>query len=103
MTRFATGEATPIISLVDAMQTVGWPAFALAFVLLASGTRWTPRWVGIIGVIGAIAVGIGGLVVQGLHIVALAPVFAVGNALAIWMIWAGIHLARRTDGTSSSA
>jgi hypothetical protein len=104
VTRFATGEATPIISLVDAMQAVGWPAFALAFVLLASGTRWAPRWVGIIGVIGAVAFGVGGLGVMGLQVVALAPVFVVGGiALPIWMVWAGIQLARRTDGRVSSA
>jgi hypothetical protein len=28
-----------------------------------------------------------------MHVVALGPVFIVGNALAFWMIWAGIHIA----------
>jgi hypothetical protein len=84
---------SPLLSLIDAMQAVGWPFFALAFILLAVSTRWTPIWVRVAGVLGACALGIGGLVVQGMHVVALGPVFIVGNALAFWMIWAGIHIA----------
>jgi len=61
--------------------------------LLAINTRWTPVWVRVAGVIGAVALGVGGLVVQGLHVVALGPVFIVRNTLAFWMIWAGIHIA----------
>jgi len=91
--RVATDGTSPLLSLIDVMQAAGWPFFALAFILLAVSTRWTPVWVKVAGVLGACALGIGGLVVQGLHVVALGPVFIVGNALAFWMIWAGIHIA----------
>jgi len=91
--RVAADGTSPLLSLIDVMQAAGWPFFALAFILLAVNTRWTPGWVRIVGVIGACALGVGGLVVQGLHVVALGPVFIVGNALAFWMIWAGIHIA----------
>lgn len=94
LARFSQGAASPMIALLDAMQTVGWPAFALAFILLAIGSRWTPRWVSAIGVIGAAGLSVGGLVVQGMHVVALAPVFILGNGLSIWMTWAGIQLVR---------
>jgi len=42
----------------------------------------TPVWVRVAGMTGAGALGVGGLVVQGLHVIALGPVFIVGNALA---------------------
>jgi hypothetical protein len=92
--RFSQGEASPMIALLDAMQTVGWPAFALAFILLAIGSRLTPRWMSAIGILGAAGLGVGGLVVQGMHVVALAPVFLLGNGLSIWITWAGIQLVR---------
>ncbi len=76
------------------MQAVGCPAFGLAFVLLSLGTRCTPRRVLGLVVLGSVALGVGGLVVQGLHVVALGPAFIVGNALPNWMVWGGIHLMR---------
>jgi hypothetical protein len=42
----------------------------------------TPVWLRVAGMTGAGALGVGGLVVQGLHVIALGPVFIVGNALA---------------------
>jgi hypothetical protein len=75
------------------MQAVGWPFFALAFILLAVSTQWTPVWVKVLAVLGGCSLAIGGFVVQGLHVVALGPVFIAGNALAFWMMWAGIHIA----------
>jgi hypothetical protein len=101
--RFAAGERTPLLALVDPMQAVGWPALAIAFILFASGSRLTPRVVTVIGIIGAAALGIGGLVVQGLHVVALAPVFALGNGLALWIVWAGVALAREPETEPAAA
>jgi hypothetical protein len=93
VSRVATDGKSSLLSLIDVMQAAGWPFFALAFILLAINTRWTPVWVRVAGVIGACALAIGGLVVQGLHVVALGPVFIFGNALAFWMVWAGIRIA----------
>ena len=102
VTKIATDGTSPLLSLIDVMQAVGWPFFALAFILLIVSTRWTPVWVRILGVIGASALAIGGLVVQGLHVVALGPVFIIGNALPVWMIWAGIHLTAYTRKESEN-
>lgn len=88
--RIASGQPAPLLALVDAMQAIGFPALAAAFILIAAATRWTPRSVVVLGVIGAVALAVGGFVVQGLHVVALGPVFIVGNLLPIWMVWAGI-------------
>jgi hypothetical protein len=100
--RYASGETTPIVSLIDAMQAVGFPALALAFILIATGTRWAPRWVIVLGVVGAVALAVGGLVVQGLHVVALGPAFLVGNLLPVWMVWAGVRLAREGGSPQKS-
>jgi hypothetical protein len=91
--RVAADGTSPLLSLIDVMQAVGWPFFALAFILLAVSTQWTPVWVKVLAVLGGCSLAIGGLVVQGLHVVALGPVFIAGNALAFWMMWAGIHIA----------
>jgi len=95
--RFAGGESPSMVALIDAMQAVGFPALGLAFILVATGTRWTPRWVAALAVIGSVALATGGLVVQGMHVVALGPVFLVGNLLPVWMVWAGVRLARGLD------
>lgn len=92
--RIASGQPAPLLALVDAMQAIGFPALAVAFILIATGTRWTPRWVTVLGVIGAVALAIGGFVVQGMHVAPLGPVFLVGNLLPIWMVWAGVTRAR---------
>ncbi len=93
---YSTGEAAPIIDLIDAMQAVGWPAFALGFGLLAAGTPASaPRWVEILGMVGAAALGLAGLLAQGLHILQAGVLFLGGHLLAFWMIWAGVRLARR--------
>lgn len=94
--RYANGEPSAIIALVDALQTVGWPVFAASFIGLAVSTRLTPLWLSVVGMIGAAALGVGGLVVQGFHVAALAPVFIAGDLLPIWMVGAGVQLMRGT-------
>ena len=84
------GEPAPIAALVDAMQAVGWPALGLGFAMLAAfGRASTPKAVGIIGAIGAVAVGLAGLLAQGLHIIEAGVLFLGGHLLGLWMIWAG--------------
>jgi hypothetical protein len=77
---YASGAVVPLVGLVDPLQAVGWPAYGFGFALLA--LRWraaAPRWVAIVGAVGFVAMGLGGILVQGLHILALGPLFAGGN------------------------
>ena len=96
---YSKGDAAPIVDLIDAMQAVGWPGLALGFGLLAAGTPASaPRWVEVLGMVGAAALGLAGLLAQGLHILQAGVLFSGGHLLAFWMIWAGIRAARRSDG-----
>lgn len=91
---YAAGADVPLVGLVDPLQAVGWPAYGFGFALLALGWRGVaPRWVAIVGAVGFVAMGLGGILVQGLHILALGPLFAGGNLTVIWLAWAGVGLA----------
>lgn len=94
----AAKSSTALLALVDQMQSIGWPAFGLGFALVAAGARnaapLAVRW---IGAVGASAMGLAGLLVVGLHILYLEPLFAGGFFLGVWMMWAGIRTARSTS------
>lgn len=96
---YAAGGAVPLALLTEPMQAVGWPAWMAGFVLLALGVRASiPLAVRIVGAIGAAAMGVGGIAVEGLKIVGAGPLFIGGALLAIWMVWAGVVAFRnRTD------
>ena len=101
---YSASEAAPMVDLIDVMQAVGWPALGLGFALLASGVhRAAPRWVAIFGVVGAVGVGLAGLLAQGLHILQAGVLFLGGNLLALWMVWAGLRAARDGDALISRA
>jgi hypothetical protein len=92
---YAAGEAAPIVDLIDAMQAVGWPGLALGFGLLAAGVPASaPRWVELMAMIGAVALGFAGILAQALHILQAGVLFFGGHLLALWMVWAGIRAAR---------
>ena len=98
---YGAGERVPIVDLIDVMQAVGWPALGLGFGLLAAGLREaTPRWLGIAAVVGAAAVGLAGLLAQGLHILQAGVLFLGGNLLALWLVWAGVRVMRDRPATS---
>lgn len=103
------GEEAPLITLIEAMQAVGWPAFAAGWILLGlgCGRSLAPRPVVALGVAGAAALGVAGILVEGLGIVAAAPLFSLGGLLALWLLWAGIRLVRtsapRPDASTLSA
>lgn len=99
---YAASEAAPMVDLIDVMQAVGWPGLGLGFGLLAAGVRAAaPRWVAMLGVVGAAAVGLAGLLAQGLHILQAGILFLGGNLLALWMVWAGIRAVRNRDVIAS--
>lgn len=99
---YSAGEPTPMVDLIDVMQATGWPALGLGFGLLAAGSRGAaPRWVAALGVLGAAAVGLAGLLAQGLHILEAGVLFLGGNLLALWMVWAGVRAIRGRVATVS--
>lgn len=92
---YAGGRPVPMATLVDAMQGVGWPALGLGFALLAVGAAASaPRWVRALGAAGGVAIGLAGLLAQALHILQAGVLFLGGHLLALWMVWAGVRLAR---------
>ena len=92
---YSRGEAAPMIALIDAMQAIGWPALALGFGLLAAGVpAASPRWLAVLAMTGAAALGLAGLLAQGLHILQAGVLFLGGHLVALWMIWSGIRTAR---------
>jgi len=88
------GEPTPLVELIETMQAVGWPAFAAGWILLAvgCGRRLAPRPVVALAVVGAAALGIAGVLVEGLGVVSAAPLFQATALLTLWLLWAGVRL-----------
>lgn len=101
------GEPTPLVELVETMQAVGWPAFGLGWILLAvgCGRRLAPRPVVGLAVVGAAALGIAGVLVEGFGVVSAAPLFQATALLTIWLLWAGLRLAlsRRVESAPRRA
>ena len=89
----AAAKASPVLlALVDPMQTIGWPALCLGYALLAAGAKnAAPFAVRCVGVVGAAAMGLAGILVVGLHVLNLEPLFLGGFLLALWMMWAGVR------------
>lgn len=92
---YAAGDPAFLVELTEPMQAIGWPALGVGFAMLALGSpALAPRWVAVLGSLGALAIGVAGILVEGFHVLEVAPLFAGGNVLAIWMIVAGVRLAR---------
>jgi hypothetical protein len=92
---YTAGAPTPMGTLVEAMQAVGWPAFMLGFVLVIVGVPTSaPAAVRLAGMLGAAAMGLGGVLTEGLHLVAAGPLFIGGNLLALWLVWGGLATVR---------
>ena len=76
----------------------------LGFVLLIAGlTNSAPAAVRLAGAVGALAVGLGGFLTEGLHLPAAGPLFIGGNLLAVWLVWSGVALVRRSRATATTA
>lgn len=93
---YAAGQPAPLVELLEAMQVIGWPALGAGVALMALGAAHSaPRLVSMLAALGGVAAGLGGILVMGLHILPVAPLFAGANLLVPWFIWAGIRAARR--------
>lgn len=92
---YAQGQVVPMASLVEATQGVGWPAFGLGFALLAVCIPASaPRWVAILGAVGAVMIGLGGLLAGAFQLPQAGALFLGGHLLALWMVWAGVRATR---------
>lgn len=95
-TLYARNAPLAMADLVDAMQGVGWPALGIGLALLALFTRGvTPRWVSIAGTIGAVALALAGVLAMPLQVPHAGVLFLGGHLVALWLVWAGLHLARQ--------
>ena len=91
---YAAGQPASLLALVEPMQTVGWPALGLGYALLALGAPASaPLLVRAAGALGAAALFVGGVAVEGFHLAPLGPLFAVGGLTFVWLIWTGARLA----------
>lgn len=91
----ATGQAVPMFNLFAVMHAAGWPTLGAGFILLALGIRSVaPLPVRILGVVGALAMGLAGVLVAGFYLTSFGWLFIGGELLAIWIVWAGVQTAR---------
>ena len=91
---YAAGQPASLLSLVEPMQAIGWPALGIGYALLALGSPASaPLLVRAAGALGATAFVVGGVLVEGFRLAAFGPLFAVGGLAFIWLIWAGAKLA----------
>lgn len=98
---YAAGQPASLVSLVEPMQAVGWPALGIGYALLALGSRASaPLLIRAVGALGATALAVGGVLVEGFRLSTFGPVFAVGALTFIWLIWAGAKLAYRRAAPS---
>lgn len=93
------GEDAPLVTLIESMQAVGWPALSLGLILLVvgCGRALAPRPIVGLAVAGATAMAVGGILVEGLGIVAAGPLFQLGGLEALWLLWAGLRLVRGSE------
>lgn len=89
------GNTVPMFRLFEVMHAAGWPTIAAGFVVLILGLRHgAPLAVRIVGIIGALAMGLAGVLVAGFHLTSFGALFIEGDLLAIWIVWVGIQIAR---------
>lgn len=98
----ASGGDAPMFNLFAAMHAGGWPILGTGFILLILGMRAAaPLPVRILGVLGALAMGLAGILVAGFYLTSFGWLFIGGELLAIWIIWAGVQTARGAARTTS--
>lgn len=94
MPALAAGAAPTMFNLFATMHVAGWPTFGAGFIVLIIGVpRTAPFVIRIIGIIGALAMGLAGVLVAGFFLTQFGWLFIGGILLGIWIIWAGIQIA----------
>lgn len=101
---YALGQSTSLVSLVEPMQAVGWPALGIGYALIALGAPTSaPLVLRVLGAVGAAALAIGGILVEGFHIAAFGPLFALGGLAFLWLIWTGVKIVLTAEPVRQSA
>lgn len=81
-------------------RAVVWCGFVFGIDRLSTcPRRWPQKYVGkaplvlrVLGAVGSAALAIGGILVEGFHIAAVGPLFAVGGLAFLWLIWTGVKI-----------
>jgi hypothetical protein len=95
MGALAAGHAVPIFYLFAVMHAAGWPTIGAGFIVLVLGIpSAAPLPIRILGIVGALAMGLGGVLVAGFYLTSFGALFIGGDLLAIWIVWAGVQIAR---------
>lgn len=90
-----TGQAAPMFNLFAVAHAAGWPTIGAGFILVILGVRVAvPLPVRILGVVGALAMGLAGILVAGFFLTSFGWLFIGGELLGVWIVWAGIQTAR---------
>lgn len=91
----AAGNAVPMFHLFAVMHAAGWPTIGAGFIVMILGLRHgAPLVVRIVGIIGALAMGLAGVLVAGFYLTSFGALFIGGDLLAIWIVWVGVQTAR---------
>lgn len=95
MPALAAGGGASIFSLFAVVHAAGWSTIGAGFIVLALGVpHVAPVPVRILGIIGALAMGLGGVLVAGFFLTQFGWLFIGGALLPIWITWAGVQTAR---------
>lgn len=91
---YAAGSVVPMVRLSETLYAGCLPALMLGALLVVLGTpRLAPTAVRVVGVVGMVAIGLAGPLVDGIHDITLWPLYLGGVLACVWLVWAGVHLA----------
>jgi hypothetical protein len=95
MPALTAGAGASIFNLLVVTHAAGWPTIGAGFIVLALGVpRAAPLPIRVLGIVGALAMGLGGVLVAGFFLTQFGWLFMGGALLAIWITWAGVQTAR---------
>lgn len=101
---YSTGTPVPMVRLSEVLYAGCLPALMLGALLVNLGSRrLAPVAIRVVGAVGMVTLGLAGPLVDGIHIIALWPLYLGGVPVCIWIIWAGVHEARGEQARATSA
>jgi hypothetical protein len=98
---YAAGTLVPMVRLSEVLYAGCLPALMLGAILVNLGsTRLAPVVIRILGAIGMVAMSLAGPLVDGIHTIALWPLYLGGALVCLWIVWVGVHQAMLGGGDS---